>query len=98
METSPQLRREQIITADRLLTKAKRTVVDSRHPANVAGLFFERAAVHYERATLGEAARLAWLEAARCHEASKDTKRAKKCISEAKKIPEYWALTKEETR
>ncbi len=98
MNTSPKARREEIITADRLLAQAKRTVVNPRHAARVAGLLFERAAVHYQRATLGEAARLAWLAAARCHEASKDSKRAKKCISEAKKIPEFWALSKEETR
>ncbi len=96
MSTSPRLRRDEIITADRLLAKAKRAVVNPRHAARVAGLLFERAAVHYQRATLGEAARLAWLEAVRCHEASKDSKRAKKCIGEAKKIPEYWALTTKE--
>lgn len=98
MATSPKTRRGEIILADRLLAKAKRAVVTPKHAASVAGLLFERAAVHYQSATLGEAARLAWLEAARCHEASKDSKRAKRCLGEAKKIPEYWAFTKEETR
>lgn len=49
MSTAPQARRDEIITADRLLAKAKRAVVNPRHAARVAGLLFERAAVHYQQ-------------------------------------------------
>jgi uncharacterized caspase-like protein len=91
-------RRVELISADRLCTQGRQLRWRTQKQAGLAAAarLLKQAAKLYQRASLGETARLVWLEAATCHEAGKARTHAERCEREAKAIPEYWTFRKEQ--